>query len=359
VTAILVAVGPRFAVMAADAQQSHGGQPYDEAMKLTIVAFRDGRLVMASTGLASWGLPVGHTGPAGPARFRTVEWVNELLAECAPPDYTMEGTLQRLTARLSTDFPPPMVRPREQYLVLVCAGQHFQDLGEGRMRSVPVYATVRNDPITSGPPEPADTFKLRIDRGSSGLTGSGNVPAIRAALSAADVSEDDLESGHPSKVVHSLTQAIQRAAATPAGTGTVSSRSMTVVLMADPNIDPISRHHADRPGSTIYLPHMVDVRGPGFPMARYLDPRVIGTGATAPAGILTVPTAPKNAPCPCGTGRRYRYCHGRVERADGYTRVGLFRWLWRHEDDFTFDIHVHPLPGGTGITHETVVLRPE
>jgi preprotein translocase subunit SecA len=34
--------------------------------------------------------------------------------------------------------------------------------------------------------------------------------------------------------------------------------------------------------------------------------------ATAPAAIAPWAKTPRNAPCPCGSGKKYKHCHGRL-----------------------------------------------
>jgi len=46
------------------------------------------------------------------------------------------------------------------------------------------------------------------------------------------------------------------------------------------------------------------------------DPGLAGNGAAA-AGVATAVAAapwartPRNAPCPCGSGKKFKHCHGR------------------------------------------------
>ena len=35
-------------------------------------------------------------------------------------------------------------------------------------------------------------------------------------------------------------------------------------------------------------------------------------GAAGPADPSTWHHTPRNAPCPCGSGKKYKHCHGRV-----------------------------------------------
>jgi preprotein translocase subunit SecA len=52
---------------------------------------------------------------------------------------------------------------------------------------------------------------------------------------------------------------------------------------------------------------------------RHDDPNFRGFGGGAAAAVVTAPAAgapwaktPRNAPCPCGSGKKYKHCHGRI-----------------------------------------------
>ena len=46
------------------------------------------------------------------------------------------------------------------------------------------------------------------------------------------------------------------------------------------------------------------------------DPALAGAGQDGGAALATAPApwakTPRNAPCPCGSGKKYKHCHGRV-----------------------------------------------
>jgi preprotein translocase subunit SecA len=40
--------------------------------------------------------------------------------------------------------------------------------------------------------------------------------------------------------------------------------------------------------------------------------RAAPAGAAASAGPETWARTPRNAPCPCGSGKKYKHCHGKL-----------------------------------------------
>jgi preprotein translocase subunit SecA len=45
-----------------------------------------------------------------------------------------------------------------------------------------------------------------------------------------------------------------------------------------------------------------------------MDPRA---GAAAAPFVRAVPKVGRNEPCPCGSGRKYKHCHGTLQQASG------------------------------------------
>ncbi|WP_425561094.1 SEC-C metal-binding domain-containing protein [Myceligenerans crystallogenes] len=52
------------------------------------------------------------------------------------------------------------------------------------------------------------------------------------------------------------------------------------------------------------------VQGPGSRRARRTGGEVPGQATDGPADGQTYPGTPRNAQCPCGSGKKYKVCHG-------------------------------------------------
>jgi preprotein translocase subunit SecA len=53
----------------------------------------------------------------------------------------------------------------------------------------------------------------------------------------------------------------------------------------------------------------------GGGMVMGMEPR--SSGPTAPPFVRQVPKVGRNEPCPCGSGRKYKHCHGALQQASG------------------------------------------
>jgi preprotein translocase subunit SecA len=92
--------------------------------------------------------------------------------------------------------------------------------------------------------------------------------------------------------------------------GTFAERFLKVQVTAEPQRRPAPPPPPpSRPADDLF---------PGEPAAAAarrspaVSPPLVGgpAGARAPMGAATVPEVGRNDPCPCGSGKKYKKCHG-------------------------------------------------
>ncbi|WP_135468818.1 preprotein translocase subunit SecA [Crenalkalicoccus roseus] len=92
----------------------------------------------------------------------------------------------------------------------------------------------------------------------------------------------------------------------------VTSLLMRIELRPDaplPSPEPVRVMDMRHPDPAMAEMEMAEAGGPGYAPAP--PPRRAADGAD-PADPSTWHRTPRNAPCPCGSGRKYKHCHGRV-----------------------------------------------
>jgi preprotein translocase subunit SecA len=78
----------------------------------------------------------------------------------------------------------------------------------------------------------------------------------------------------------------------------------------------LQAQHADAISPIQTLPGMDEAgQPPGGGNVMEMEPR--GTAPAAVPFVRAVPKVGRNEPCPCGSGRKYKHCHGTLQQASG------------------------------------------
>ena len=92
--------------------------------------------------------------------------------------------------------------------------------------------------------------------------------------------------------------------------GFVGSECMSIVISSDLSISSISEYHPTKAKVSTYIPGYIEARSGDYGVYAMAEAE---TGIADSGGtklISAVPQVPRNRPCPCGSGRKYIYCHG-------------------------------------------------
>jgi hypothetical protein len=101
---------------------------------------------------------------------------------------------------------------------------------------------------------------------------------------------------------------IRAAAASPRADNKVGRNINSEVIPSDPDKMGLREYHPETVAATRHFPIdvVIDPSGAGYVLQSSLTADV-STSKRA----LTVAKAPRNAPCPCGSGVKYKRCHGK------------------------------------------------
>jgi hypothetical protein len=268
----------------------------DESNKAGFLVCDDARLVFAFSGLAEHG------------QFKTRRWILETLLEVAPPDHSAREILERFTLRATDFFRTSQLLgnvPRcHKRLSIMFTG--FSNDG----RTLNCIVTNFQDPDSGVDlPLASDTFSLypKVSKRLGALKHSfmQRIGAWRA-MTANDerVLREFLLDGKPREaIMNKAVELIRAMADRPAACGTIGKQINSVCLTK--SLGPISGYHTDRPTDSIYLIDQVDLRKVSTPLAiSDLHFQVSGP-------VVAVPKVGRNRPCPCGSMKKYKHCHGR------------------------------------------------
>lgn len=296
-TFVLALANDDYVVQVSDRRLSVNGLlKDDESNKAGFLVCNDARLVFAFSGIAEYG------------QFKTRRWILETLSEVAAPDHIAREILERFTAK-ATDFfrTSQLLRgvfQDHKRLSIMFTGFN----NDGRILNCIV--TNFQDPESGVDlPSAVDTFSLypKISKYPSGSKVSF-VQRIGAwqAMTAGDerVLREFLLDGKPREaVMNKAVEIVGQMADRPAAGGVIG-KQINSVCLTTASFWPISGYHTGTSTDSIYLVDQVDLRKLS-PQLAISDLRL-----QVPGEVVSVPIVGRNRPCPCRSGKKYKYCHG-------------------------------------------------
>lgn len=296
-TFILALANDEYVIQISDRRLIVNGAPKDdESNKAGFFLCNDARSVYAYSGLAEFG------------QLKTQRWILETLRAAGPPDHIYREILERFTNRATEYFATSRLVsriPREYRRVSVMFTgfqndgrivnstiTNFQDFDSGNDSPV-AWDEFRLLPLISDPPAGIKpTFVERI----------GCWPAMTAEDE--KVLRDMLSRGKPRvAVMQKAVDIFRDIASRPAAAGNIGPHISSVCLSADCPF-PITGYHTASPTDTLPLVDMIDCRKGALI-------QITDSTFRVPGRVIAVPKVGKNNPCPCGSGKKYKYCHGR------------------------------------------------
>jgi hypothetical protein len=140
-----------------------------------------------------------------------------------------------------------------------------------------------------------------------------------------------IDSGKPAAaVVGKAVEVTREAARSPAARDLIGGQLLSVVIPADRGAPPVGAYHTEFASDAYFSPGsvVVDANGEGMSVMGL----AITSGALSPSEVraryregmqglprdmtqrfepIAIPKVGRNQPCPCGSGQKYKRCHGR------------------------------------------------
>jgi len=292
-TLILAAMNSDFIVQVTDRRLTSGGAVVDEEYEKCFSLALPGFLFsVAFTGLAKVGI---HS---------TKTWLMEKLCDLAKrePVPLLDGLATKLTQLFNDSISIKQQKPSDKSLVVSFVGYNL------------TYATpkgiageISNTADPNGP-FVVRHYSLKDDAPTDwtwvGMFGSGGPAAVQFEARI----RERLQAGTPSNGMQAMMEnMVREAAGDPSTAETVGKQLDSITLYSDPT-QPIQGG-----GSTMVnqararMPSAVVIQSDGSGVA--MTDFTIEDVSDEPRP-MAVPKVHRNAPCPCGSGKRYKKCHG-------------------------------------------------
>jgi SEC-C motif-containing protein len=309
VTLLLGALNGEQAILHTDRRLVANGRPIeDDSNKAGVVTVLDARAIFAYTGLARAG------------QFHTRRWLAEAIMGAAPAEHRVYGLLERLKQRADSDIAALPYPAADKRLSILMLGY---DYSTGRPRGFCYHISNFEERI-GGPiaAEARDEFSVQL---SGELDSGPPALAVVAGLDAAmpkrrlKLLHDLALAKKPVRVLEQETRKAMLAAAdSPAAAGGIGKRSTAVTLPSDPAMGPVMKYYSDQVATRIGGIMSIEARGGEHGVFVVEMDRFEALDAAGKPLVLEVPQVGRNDPCPCGSGKKYKKCHG-AEQTGGPT----------------------------------------
>jgi hypothetical protein len=293
-TLIIVAANGTNTVLGADRRLTANGAVRDEeSNKAMTLVTRDSRALVGFTGIAEAG------------SFKTRFWLGETLAELAPPDHTIDGMVERLRIAATDKLQSLRVTGDKRLAVLVAGYRYSQGL------SVPFWINVHN---WSNNPEGLPEFVVQQEPEPRGTANYVVAIGYRRALrdSHIDQLRPFVNGNKPVQAIASkIVEVMRTVAADPNSDQMIGGQCSTVALPADTTQPALVDYHTMHPTDRMYGVGHVEARGGQFGGYVVMDPMMKSGPPDETGQPIRVQKVGRNWPCPCGSGKKYKRCHGR------------------------------------------------
>lgn len=286
-----------FAVLLSDGRLTYSGRLVDDkSNKVGVLRCADGIFAYSFTGIATAG------------SFRTSHWLLALLGECAPPDYSVSGIVQRLVEKASHDFAhnPDLARLSvlDRRLEIMFAGYLYSDEPPRA-----VHFVISNMAGASDGGECQFRYSCCFEsRPSTDVPSMVAVIGQEQSMAKRDIEvlSHMLRERRPAEALVGKAVEVMHSAADRAD-DLVGKQLSSVTIRRDTG-EIEAAYHSHKVARQIYLPDIITVTGEADTRMRDITVWVPDQG---PGSALEVPKVGRNRPCPCGSGRKYKHCHGR------------------------------------------------
>lgn len=306
---LIVAVGsPRYVVQVSDRRLSSGGTVRsDEANKA-------GTLTCANARVA-----FGYSGLATAYGFHTHRWLLEGLCKLGPPDFALRQILERLTEYSTESFATVPAIQRcsraDRRLSIMFTGFLYEADPPFLVQAIVTNFQNFSTGVDSVVCWPEFQGSYWIERrpygaGKSLIQRIGAWPATR--LVDFDPLREMAESDKPARaVVGKAFETFREIGSRPSAHGTIGPQLSAVTVPSDINTPIDAAYYTSINSSRTFTPSAVTTT-PQISVA--MDELVFGVGDLSQSlgPVVVTPVARRNAPCPCGSGNKYKRCHGRT-----------------------------------------------
>lgn len=241
--------------------------------------------------------------------FNTAKWLTETMTNIGSPDYEIGSVAARLTLAANLEFSTNRnllsLSVSERLLSIMLIGYRFTDT-----QYLPIGALISNHQgmgVSVARRDNATTeFALTTVHLNAGGRGRILPIGFTVGLNAESVNRLESEADSLSAVsaLNRLVNLVRYASKSPKSRGLIGSQVSTITIYPDPGRNTEARYHSNVSAVEAFAPATIWSL-PGHKVGIH-EMRIRADEAEA----ITGPTLNRNARCYCGSGKKFKRCHG-------------------------------------------------
>ena len=285
---------------------SNGKLIEDESNKATVLFCSNGRLAFGFTGLAK------------SYEFETMPWLLSAIFECSPPDYSAYDIINRLRERATNDFNtiPALKKTqnKDKRLSIIFSGYLYH-----HAPPLAVYAIMTNYQSFNGTSvEEAREFftctywnEIRPNKDDFTLVQKiGQWPAFNDN----DANQIRLllkKKVPPKSTLDRAIDIVREVSKRPIANGLIGTQLTSITIYRDKTKNIETGYHSEIKKHEIVMPSIVYAKRDNHTIIDNFRVRAVNSQTSLP---MVYPKVPRRRPCPCGSGKKYKNCHGKIKQ---------------------------------------------
>lgn len=292
-------------IQISDRRLSWNGQLVeDESNKAAHLVCANARLAFGFTGVARWG------------GFVTRDWLLDAVFKSGPPDGMAKNILERLRERASEDFMhlrdiSSAPKGAKRLSIMFSGYLHHHD---PPLMGCSILTNFQNFQTGQDEAEAWDEFKVTYWSEKRPLNQEPTLVQRIGSWQAMTPADEEilrklLEEKKPARaIIGKAVDIFREMSDRPTASGTIGKQLSSIRISSNPQLGVESGYHSNVNRWEWNMTDMLilDQNGQGTAFKGF---RIQASRAPS-VTPLVVPKVGRNHPCPCGSGKKYKYCHG-------------------------------------------------
>ena len=276
----------------------------DDYNKMAIVKCKEGRFAVGFTGIASF------------RKFNTSDWLYQSIYDLFRPDYSLVNTLNRLQVKATQDFQTMtelrLLSKEAKRLSVLFSGYVYTYPPSMFLSILTNFDDVINKCWFHKAQDTFEAFSFREpENNNDNFTNFHMIGNINAIFdSEIEILGQMLKDLKPrDAIINKAVEIVRQAADRPSSQNSIG-KHFSVVVIPKEKKEPITvKYFSNNVKLEIHTPKAIWAFSED---SHVIAPSIIiaNEPGTPVEDLFSVPQVAKNQPCPCGSGKRYKSCHG-------------------------------------------------